>query len=266
MAFFNKKTARNCYKAFGHKASWEGAVHHCMRYLKSILADLKDAQEQAYVRDNLLPDLTGNDDGVWLGARERRGRWTWVGGRSMDIHSFSWMEGNPDNGGLFNVIDTEDCLEMKKTGLLNDYKCSEKRPFICKMSNIEIPSTTIDNLLPALTGIGDGVWLGARQRLEDWQWVGGQTMDIDTFSWLAGNPDNGGWLNELSDEDCLEMKKTGLLNDYKCFEKRPFICKMSNIEVLTTRVGECFNRTCMTPQTLCHQATSTSTILSAQTS
>ncbi|XP_052790174.1 snaclec coagulation factor IX-binding protein subunit A-like isoform X2 [Mya arenaria] len=123
-----------------------------------------------------------------------------------------------------------------------------------------------DNLLPALTGIGDGVWLGARQRLEDWQWVGGQTMDIDTFSWLAGNPDNGGWLNELSDEDCLEMKKTGLLNDYKCFEKRPFICKMSNIEVLTTRVGECFNRTCMTPQTLCHQATSTSTILSAQTS
>ncbi|XP_052790199.1 neurocan core protein-like isoform X2 [Mya arenaria] len=147
----SKDVPGNCYKAFGHKASWEGAVHHCMRYLKSILADLKDAQEQAYVRDNLLPDLTGNDDGVWLGARERRGRWTWVGGRSMDIHSFSWMEGNPDNGGLFNVIDTEDCLEMKKTGLLNDYKCSEKRPFICKMSNIEIPSTTIETTTTTTT-------------------------------------------------------------------------------------------------------------------
>ncbi|XP_052788340.1 neurocan core protein-like isoform X2 [Mya arenaria] len=147
----SKDVPGNCYKAFGHKASWEGAVHHCMRYPKSILADLKDAQEQAYVKDNLLPDLTGNDDGVWLGARERRGRWKWVGGRSMDIHSFSWMEGNPDNGGLFNVIDTEDCLEMKKTGLLNDYKCFAKRPFICKMSNIEVPSTTIETTTTTTT-------------------------------------------------------------------------------------------------------------------
>ncbi|WAR30884.1 COL12-like protein [Mya arenaria] len=126
--------------------SWEEADKQCKSYPNSNLADLKDAQEQAYVkayvRDNLLPVLTGIGDGVWLGAREEwLEHWEWVGGRTMDINNFSWLAGNPDNGGGWT--DTEDCLEMKMTGVLNDYKCYEKRPFICKMSNIEIPSTTI---------------------------------------------------------------------------------------------------------------------------
>ncbi|XP_052790285.1 perlucin-like isoform X2 [Mya arenaria] len=172
----SEKVPGNCYKAFNLKVSWEEADKQCKSYPNSNLADLKDAQEQAYVKAYVR-----------------------------------------------------------------------------------------DNLLPVLTGIGDGVWLGAREEwLEHWEWVGGRTMDINNFSWLAGNPDNGGGWTDT--EDCLEMKMTGVLNDYKCYEKRPFICKMSNIEIPSTTIGECFNRTCMTPQTLCHQATSTSTILSAQTS
>lgn len=49
-----------------------------------------------------------------------------------DVYN-SWAPGEPNN---YN--DEEDCVVMRRDGKLIDVKCSDKLPFICKKTKIEV--------------------------------------------------------------------------------------------------------------------------------
>jgi hypothetical protein len=86
---------------------------------KSHLIVLSTLDEVTYLRSLALPR--------WIGLSDRttEGTFTTVTGENGDQRPFA--SGQPDNGG-----GSEDCVQMKSGGLLDDDQCGNSHPFVCE--------------------------------------------------------------------------------------------------------------------------------------
>ncbi|KAK4312213.1 hypothetical protein Pmani_016336 [Petrolisthes manimaculis] len=63
-----------------------------------------------------------------------------------------------------------------------------------------------------------GGWIGFNDRVSDNEWVWSDGSTVTITNWNSGEPSGG-------DENCAEMKDTGLWNDVPCDSALPFTCK-----------------------------------------
>ncbi|XP_013146398.1 PREDICTED: C-type mannose receptor 2-like isoform X2 [Papilio polytes] len=121
------------YKIHTIPRSWVNAKKRCL--LEGATLFFPELSLEADVALGHLNDTLSTLPSIYLGIASvlTKGVFITVNGDSLrDVYN-SWAPGEPNN---YN--DEEDCVVMRRDGKLIDVKCSDKLPFICKKTKIEV--------------------------------------------------------------------------------------------------------------------------------
>uniref|UniRef100_A0A3B3Z7P3 C-type lectin domain-containing protein n=1 Tax=Periophthalmus magnuspinnatus TaxID=409849 RepID=A0A3B3Z7P3_9GOBI len=117
----------NCYKLVEEAATWDAAQTACAK-AGGNLASIDMSYDQAFVAGVVLQ---GKAD-AWIGLKRKvqNGSYMWTDG--WPVFFTQWGPGEPSN------LEGEGCVSMHASyffhGTWNDTKCSDPKPYICKIS------------------------------------------------------------------------------------------------------------------------------------
>ena len=107
----------SCFKSFSSRLVWNAAKSACSgigtRLAVLNLQGLKEAKISSWIGLHRDPKSSS--------------RWLWIDG-SRAIYP-NWDSGEPNNNG-----GSEDCVEIRPSGKLNDLPCSITRPYFCEIN------------------------------------------------------------------------------------------------------------------------------------
>ncbi|XP_013180715.1 PREDICTED: macrophage mannose receptor 1-like [Papilio xuthus] len=121
------------YKIHTIPRSWENAKKRCL--LEGATLFFPELSMEADVVLDHLKKTQPAFSKIYIGISSylTKGVFITVNGDALrDVYN-AWAPGEPNN---YN--DEEDCVVMRKDGMLNDVKCANKLPFICKKTKIEV--------------------------------------------------------------------------------------------------------------------------------
>nr|XP_022317471.1 myosin-G heavy chain-like isoform X1 [Crassostrea virginica] len=139
------KTAdgETCYAFVNTEKTWVDARQHCWGWGGELIM-IKDQAKMNFVIHTLNSVLRWRNNGVWIGAHDRRGRgWEWTNGERLSWGY--WAPGQPSKTGGF--ISIEDCALMRRGDgwRWHDYHCDSSLfytyKFICQFRK-QPPTTT----------------------------------------------------------------------------------------------------------------------------
>lgn len=115
-----------CYLPVSNQQlTWEEAQEHCQEE-KSSLVSITNKEEENFIK-------TIATSNVWIGLYKKQ-NWEWID--RTPLAYLNWSRGEPNNGGTSNV--PEKCAMLGSfRGKWNDFPCSTKFNFICKMSGAQ---------------------------------------------------------------------------------------------------------------------------------
>ena len=119
------------YELYYDNLTWEEAKNYCESYRGGHLATINDADEQAFIENELLTDHL---NGYYLGATDKasEGTWTWVTGEPFDYTN--WSAGQPDNYTQINPDGECYLILYSDGGKWNDYYYdTHQKGFICEI-------------------------------------------------------------------------------------------------------------------------------------
>lgn|GEM_PF-1792103 len=233
----------NCFAFSTTKRAWSSAQTTC-RALGAgwDLAEIRDAAEQAFVRDRIV-------DTTWLGGSDNvfsnEGRWYWPNGilfwrngSARNGYVTFWATGEPND-----YLSNEDCLAMYVGGSWYDRNCANSHDSAC-----EGPATTGGSAIagqytnwassePNDTG-GSGSGDCMRLRAADGKWEdygcdssavsvcegpktpAGGAIGGAYANWSTGEPDDGGGTS-----DCALLHTDGTWRDTSCSASYRALCR-----------------------------------------
>ncbi|XP_013145994.1 PREDICTED: uncharacterized protein LOC106109137 [Papilio polytes] len=218
---------KSFYKIHTMYRSWEKAKTKCS--LEG--AKLFYAEDENEV-DMVLADLNNTHPiigWVYVGISSHlaKGVFKTVDGVAVRAIYNVWGPGEPnDNNG------EENCVVLRRDGTLNDEKCSNRYPFICKKTlqslkwneECNTPYLGMDKVQGSY--LSGAVHLGFYydQTQKSWRTFTGDTLEEAGYSSWAGNQPDGG-----ENERCGSMFYEGSLNDIGCDTHRCFfVCEKEN--------------------------------------
>ncbi|XP_018109364.1 asialoglycoprotein receptor 1 isoform X1 [Xenopus laevis] len=117
----------SCYYVSSEALDWEESQKQCQA-MSSHLVVINSKAEQNYVFGITKEKVT------WLGLTDSDGTWKWVDGTPYESAPTFWDELQPDNNTVKGQPGTEDCANMRPSGLWNDDHCQHQYQYICERS------------------------------------------------------------------------------------------------------------------------------------
>lgn len=248
----------NCYMRFETALTWDESVALCETLGAEIhLATITDATENARVTSALVPD----GGCAYLGGTDRavENEFSWITGEPFSFSNFE--SGEPNNDGEEDCLQMFSDGQWNDIDCAEQFPCICERPGngpppACN-GGVLNPATggcfvLVEDAVPwedavsSCADVGEGfhiatirssaanlavrsllvgteaAWVGASDTAAEGQfeWVTGEPMTFD--NWDEGEPNNQG---ETGDEDCLEVRASGLWNDAECPILQPYVCE-----------------------------------------
>ncbi|XP_076033569.1 lymphocyte antigen 75-like isoform X2 [Oratosquilla oratoria] len=256
-----------CYYFSKETATWDTAHTYCQSNYGSILASIKNADENDFIFKTMKGGTSIN---TWIGLHDddKGKKWRWVDDSDF-IYYKNWADGEPNHHN-----NAEHCGELRTTsnskGKWNDMTCYTRNYYVCKMtvrtcpegwileknkcyyasnypdtwsgaqkrcremnSQADLASIHSDDENKFLKDMLDpgtpATWIGLLYQYEKGTWKWSDGTDSSYLHWNQGEPNN------IGSEFCGEMiHDSGFWNNLKCGESRNFAC-----EVLPTHIVGC---------------------------
>ena len=110
------------------KKSWEEARQYCQN-LGGDLASVTDQSENQRILDHIARN--GIDEGLWIGANDKRSEGSFEWSDSKAFSFSSWGPSEPNGQRLENCVHIRSSIYRRKW---NDGACDSKFGFICSLS------------------------------------------------------------------------------------------------------------------------------------
>lgn len=98
-----------CYLFVDEEVYWTPARDRCWS-LGGEMLSIENEETMTHIQSKLnSPELGWRRKGVWLGAKNKAGRWRWTNGRPMEYTN--WARGQPSQ--VLGPLSVEDCTQMR---------------------------------------------------------------------------------------------------------------------------------------------------------
>ncbi|CAL1530179.1 unnamed protein product [Lymnaea stagnalis] len=98
-----------CYLFVDEEIYWTPARDRCWN-LGGEMLSIENEETMTHIQSKLnSPELGWRRNGVWLGAKNKAGRWRWTNGRPMEYTN--WAMGQPSQ--VLGPLSVEDCTQMR---------------------------------------------------------------------------------------------------------------------------------------------------------